>query len=309
MSLSPPFSRAGIAALTIAASVALAPRLGAQSRGQSVLARRYREGDSLHYVMDASNQRRADVLTYSARADGVVRKDSLGRFIEDFEWSRLVLNGRDVPLASGTAKVRQRLTLAPEFMLPPDVAHADPRLIGPVLDLLTFYVDLWLSAKQPLTHAGDHARVPRGTPNSWADGRVVTLGEDAIDFDITLVSLDSTSGRAHLRVRHVPPATAVVRFPASWMEAPLFDTPNNWVEITKTSDTTYVGGVGRETFDDEIEVRLSDGAIVAATMDNPVDLEERVCRDAALKVCAASHRYRILRRITVRAVGDADRRD
>jgi hypothetical protein len=34
-------------------------------------------------------------------------------------------------------------------------------------------------------------------------------------------------------------------------------------------------------------------------MDNPVDLDERVCRDAALSACGAPYRYRILRRIAL----------
>ena len=292
-------TRSIVAALAVGTGVSVAS-LGAQNTGHSVLARRYREGDSVHYAMDASNQGRTNTLRYSARADGAVRKDSLGRFIEDFEWSHLVRDGRDVPLAARAA-VHQRLTLAPDFMMPPDIAHTDPRLVAPVLDLLTFYVDLWLAARMPLAHAGDHARVPRNTPNSWADGRVITFAEDAIDFDITLLSVDSAAGHARLQVRHVPPAATVVHFPASWMQTPLFDTPNNWVEVTKASDTSYVAGAGRETFDVEIDVRLSDGAIVAATMDNPVDLEERVCRDAALTTCDAPYRYRIFRRITLRA--------
>jgi hypothetical protein len=293
-----PVVRACTAALALGAATL---PLCAQSPAQSLLARRYREGDSVHYVMKATNQGRTHTITYEARADGVVRKDSLGRTVEDFEWSHLVLDGHDVPLAAGTEAVRQQLTLSPGFMVTPSVAHTDPRLVGPVLDLLTFYVDLWLSAKMPLARAGDHVHVPRSTTNSWADGRVVILGADAVDFDITLVSLDSATGRARLLVRHVPPGAAVVHVPASWMQAPLFDTPNNWVEVTKTSDTSYVAGAGRETFDVEIDVSLPDGRIVAATMDNPVDLIERVCRDAALTVCAPPYRYRILRRITLQS--------
>lgn len=285
------------ACATALALATAATSLPAQDPAQSLLARRYREGDSLHYVMNATNQGRKHTITYQARADGVVRKDSLGRTVEYFEWSHLVRDGHDVPLAAGTDAVRQQLTLSPGFMVPPNVARTDPRLVGPVLDLLTFYVDLWLSAKMPLARAGDHALLPRTTANSWADGRVVILGADAVDFDITLESLDSVAGQARLLVRHVPPAKAVVPFPASWMQAPLFDTPNNWVEVTKTSDTSYVAGAGRETFDVEIDVSLADGRIVAATMDNPVDLVERVCRDAALTDCGEPYRYRILRRI------------
>jgi hypothetical protein len=294
-----PFQRSALAAIVIGAGAARP--LAAQAGGPSLLARRYQLGDSLHYAMDASNQDRTQTIRYSARADGVVAKDSLGRFVEDLEWSHFVRDGAAVALPAGTAAVHQRLTLAPDVMLAPDVAHADPRLIGPVLDLFTFYVDLWLSAKMPLVHAGDHAHLPRNTTNSWADGRYVILGEDAIDFEMTLLSVDSAAGRAKLQVRHVPPVTAVVHAPVAWMQAPLFETPNNWVEIHKAADTSYVAAVGRESFDVQIDVRLTDGSILGATMDNPVDVVERVCRDAALASCGEPRRYRILRRIALQA--------
>jgi hypothetical protein len=289
--------------LALASLVVSAPsaRALAQAESPLLLARRYRLGDSLHYVMDASNQGRAQTIRYSAHADGVVANDSLGRFVEDLEWSHFVRDGAAVSLSAGAVAVHQRVSLAPDVMLAPDVAHADPRLIGPVLDLLTFYVDLWLSAKMPLARPGDRARFPRNTTNSWADGRSVILGEDAVDFEMTLLSIDSTNGRAKLQVRHVPPATAVVHPPAAWMQVPLYDTPNNWVEIAKSADTSYVAGVGRETFDVQIDVRLADGSILAATMDNPVDVLERVCRDPALMSCSAARRYQILRRISLRA--------
>ena len=292
------FGRFALVAVIVGAGSAPA---AAQTVAPSLLARRYLVGDSVHYAMVASNQGRTETLRYSARADGVVSKDSLGRFVEDLEWSHLTRDGAAVALPAGTAAVRQRVSLAPEVMLPPDVAHGDPRLVGPVLDLFTFYVDLWLAAKMPLARPGDHVRFPRNTPNSWADRRYVILGEDAIDFEITLLSIDSASGRAKLQVRHVPPATAVVHPPVTWMQAPLFDTPNNWVQVEKSSDTSYVAGVGRESFDVQIDVRLADGSILAATMDNPVDVMERVCRDVALTLCSEPRRYRILRRISLEA--------
>jgi hypothetical protein len=251
--------------------------------------------------MDASNQDRSRTTKYSAHADGLVRKDSLGRFIEEFEWSDLVQNGRPLPLPAHTLSVRQQLTLEPTLVLQPNLARTDPRLIGPILDLFTFYVDLWLAAKMPLARAGDHVRFPRNAPSSWADGQSIIVGQDAVDFDITLVSLDSASSLARLRVLHVPPAAQSIQFPASWMRTPLFDTPNNWLQVAKASDTGYVAGVGRETFAVDLAVSLADGRIVDATMDNPVDLEERVCRDAALTACGAPYRYRILRRIALRA--------
>jgi hypothetical protein len=51
-----------------------------------------------------------------------------------------------------------------------------------------------------------------------------------------------------------------------------------------------------------LDIALSDGRIRSATMDNPVDVMERVCRDAALTSCGEARRYRIHRHIVVREV-------
>ena len=279
--------------------------LRAQRPSPSIIVRRYRLGDSLHYVMSGSHEDRTGTVTYSARADGRVAKDSLGRYVEEFQWSELVRDGRQLTLPLDTNAVRQRLTLLPDAILPPVLGRVDPRLIGPFLDLYTFYADLWLATKMSLIRPGDHAYVPRKVPNSWADGRIVMLGEDAVDFDLMLMAVDSAAGRARLEVRHVPPAAPVVRLPATWMKTPVSDVPNNWVQVTRVSDSSFVAAVGRESFDVVLDVRLDDGAIEAATMDNPVDVVERVCGDVALTVCNAPSRYRIHRRITLRSRPDA----
>jgi hypothetical protein len=266
----------------------------------SPLARRYREGDSLHYRMDATNQNRDRVLKYSASTDGVVRRDSLGRFVEDFEWSHLVRNDSAISLPAGAPTVRQRLTLAPEFIIPPNVPKIHPALPGPVLDLFTFYADLWISAKMPLAHAGDHARLPGTSANSWADGQTLIVAEDAIDFEMTLTAVDTVARVARLEVRHVPTAEPHVRLSADWMKVPLFDKPNNWVEVTRGEHGSYTAAVGRETFDVRLVVSLTDGRILSATMDNPVDVLERTCSDAALTSCSPPTRYKILRTIALR---------
>ena len=271
------------------------------ARRSGLAARRYHAGDSLHYQMDATNQGPGYLQHYSARADGVVRRDSLGRFVEDYTWSHLMRDNSPMTLPDGPG-IRQRVTLSPEFMLPPDVAHTTPALIAPTLDFYTFYVDLWLAGKLPLTHAGAHGRIPGHGPNSWADGTRITVGQDAVDFDITLTDVDSVAGVAHVLVRHVPPANAQVPFPAEWMKAPLYDTPNNWVQIEHT-DSSYDAGVGRETFDVQLGVALRDGRIVSATMENPVDVMARTCRDAALTQCGEPRRYQILRKIALRQAG------
>ena len=172
-------------------------------------------------------------------------------------------------------------------------------LVGPILDLFTFYVDLGLAIRNGnLTHAGDHFYFQYGKPASWANGPVI-LGEDSIDFDITLKEVDQAQQIATVIARHVPPAKPEIRIPADWMRAPVADTPNNWVEVKKDGDK-YLAAVGKETFDCEIKVSLTNGKILSATMDNPVEVVERECLDEALMKCGEPKRYQIRRQIEIR---------
>jgi hypothetical protein len=169
--------------------------------------------------------------------------------------------------------------------------------------MLTFYADLWLAIQQSdLKRPGDHAYVTVGTPSSWADGNYVTLGEDSIDFDLTLKDLNASTQIATLLVRHVPPAQPKVNLPVAWMQTPVSDTPNNWVQVSKNQSGKYDAGVGKETFDVEIKVTLKDGKILSATLDNLVKTRRRQCSDAALLDCGEPSDHTIHRQIELHLV-------
>lgn len=268
----------------------------------NLLVRRYREGESLAYHMTATNQGRGGAIHYEADAHGVVKKDASGAFVEEYTWSNLRFNGQKVPLPESVAEFRQLLSLDPA-LLPalPNLGGVNPMLIGPIADLLTFYADDWLAIKQDaLQIAGDHVYAKHGTANSWADGVRTLVGEDSIDFDITLNEVNQQGGMAKMTVRHVPPAQPQIRKPAKWMETPVADTANNWVEVSKEDNGKYFAEIGKETFDVELKVGLGDGRIIAATMDNPVTVVGRECGDAQLTNCGDLQRYQIRRQIELR---------
>jgi hypothetical protein len=171
-------------------------------------------------------------------------------------------------------------------------------IVGPITDLLTFYVDLQMAIRLgKLNHAGDHSYVKAGTPGSWADGSYVLIGQSSIDFDLTLKKVSWSDGSATLVVRHVPPEKPEIKLPVSWMSTPVADAPNNWVNVEKRGEGKYVAAVGREIFDVEIKVSLADGKILSVRMDNPVEVLERQCSDRDLTSCGALRRYQIMRRI------------
>ena len=287
---------------------ALLPVSLSQSSGSFVsdspISRHYKLGESLTYHMTASNQGRTGTIRYEADATGKVKKNAEGHFVEEFHWSGLVFNGQALPLPASVADFRQELSLDPALSpTAPDFTHVNPLLIGPCADLLTSYADLWLAIKQStLVRSGDRVYVKHGTPNSWADGNQTVFGQDSIDFDILLSELNRQEGTAKLVVRHVPPRQPQVQLPAKWMEAAVSNTPNNWVEVTRSTDGKYLAEVGKETFDVEMIVSLADGRMISATMDNPVSVSARECSDSALTNCGELKNYQIRRQIDLRLV-------
>jgi hypothetical protein len=285
--------------LTLATSQTVAQVKPAPADSQpSLLSRQYREGESLAYHMKATNQGRSGTLRYEADAKGTVKKNAAG-FVEEYAWSNLNFNGQAMTLPA--SDFRQTLSLDPNAPPAlPDFSHVNPMLIGPVADMLNFYADEWLAIKQGLHKPGDHVYVKHGGPNSWADGVQTILGQDSIDFDVTLSELDESAHTAKVVVRHVPPQNPQIQTPIKWMEAPVADTPNNWVEVGKSNNGKYLAEIGKETFDVELTISLADGKILMATLDNPVVVMARECADSQLTQCAEPEHYQIRRQVEIK---------
>jgi hypothetical protein len=285
-----------VAALLLACGPAL---LVAQApvKASPSLHRTYRAGETLVYRMTGVNEN----WHYQIQADGIVKQDPGGPFLEEYRWSNLVSDNQKTDLTPGTAAFRQQLTLDPNRNpLMPDLAHVDPKLIGPITDFMTFYVDLWLAEKLgELKKTGDHFYFKQGTPQSWADGQYVILGQSSIDFDFTWKSVDEASHIATLEIRHVPPEKSQVTLTADWMHTPVADTPNNWVGVNRTQDGKFHAAVGKETFDVEIKVSLVDGKILSGSLDNVVKTAERECTDQALTQCSDPKPHVINRKIDI----------
>jgi hypothetical protein len=263
----------------------------------SVLLRRYREGEKLSYQMKGINQ----AWHYTIQADGAVKRDSAGTFFEEYRWSSLISDHQKVSLSPASLNFREQLSLDPNYKLAfPSLSQVDHRLVGPITDFLTFYADLRLVIKADrLTNPGDHFYVKRGTPNSWADGNYVLIGEDSIDFDLSLKDINRPENTATILIRHVPPEKPDIRLPAEWMRKSVADTANNFVQVQRTKDGKYLAAVGKETFEVELRVSLSDGKILSGKMDNPVETMERECMDAALTMCGDPRANSIRRQVQI----------
>jgi len=278
------------------------PNSQAAPANRNLLSRHYRDAEALAYRMKGTNNGYRGTIQYEAQANGVVKKNSAGMFIEQFGWANLSFNNNAIPLSQRDANFRQSLSLDTDYKLSvPDLSQVTPMLIGPITDLLAFYADLQLAIRQEgLKHAGDHVYVKYGAASSWADGVNTVIGEDSIDFDITLAEVNANDKTASLVIRHVSPEKPQIKTPAEWMRTPVSDTPNNWIEVQKNKDGKYAAEIGKETFDVRMRISLVDGKILSAVMDNPVEALRRECGDAALTNCSDPVRYQIRRQIELR---------
>ncbi len=196
--------------------------------------------------MTGTNKDRETTTRYQAQANGDEFLDSKNRLFDSFAWTNVVENGKPVQLSPESSSFRQILTLDPGYRAPyPDLTKVQPILIGPITDLMTFFVDARLAMALNLPGVGARMLVRYGQPASWADGSRVLIGQDAIDFDVKLKAVNRRTNVLTILVRHVPPTTSSLKFPADWMNAPVTEGPNNWVQVVKTSDGKFVAGVGK----------------------------------------------------------------
>jgi hypothetical protein len=263
-----------------------------------LLSRRYVEGEQRRYAMKTQN----DGSTYEVLLTATVKKGNDGRFVEEYALSDLVANGGPRPMSPASQAFRLAVTLegGTPFAMP-DLSKV-PGLIGPITDVMTFYADLFLAIHSGvLRQPGDRFHVPSPATGSWADGNVVVIGEDAVDFDITLIDVDKSSGVASLLVKHVPPLKPKIRLSAGWMRLPVADTANNYVQVRKTPNG-YVASIGKETFDVELRLALTDGKLLSATMDNRVTQVTRECSDASLTQCGETRSSATFRHIEMSLV-------
>jgi hypothetical protein len=290
------------AILALVALAGLAARAEDPPGAPPALSRKYTEGEVIAFELHAVNRGRFRTVEYSARAQARVRRGATG-FFEEFQWSDLVVDGTLVPLAAAGA-FRQRLSLSPETALTvPNVGQIPPELVGPALDLLNFYSDLRLAIRREgLAKAGDRKLIPHNRPNSWADGRAILIGEDTMDFDVTLESIDTAERKARVVVRHVAPDNPAIKIAADWMRSPVARGANNWTQVGRYPPGKYTAAIGSELIEVAVEVDLDGGRILAASMTNPLETIERECEDAEARRCGEPSRHKVLRTIELKAV-------
>tara|TARA_B110000858_G_scaffold177925_2_gene213347 strand:- start:4980 stop:5747 length:768 start_codon:yes stop_codon:yes gene_type:complete len=246
-----------------------------------------------------------DKLSVHTAISHHVVKEQDGAFYEEIRWTDLTVNGEPVDL-SAHKDHRQYLSLDPNYTWPQTDLSVPRELHAPILDLLTFYADLLPSIHQnKLIKAGDQLYqegVGDTKTGSWADGKIVLIGEDALDFDLRLLQVEPES--ATLLVKHVSPKKRYIQTPADWMkESVTPDVENNWAQVVKVPGETpiFVARVGHETFD--VTIKVDDkGRILTVLMDNPVRIRQKICSDSELSKCFVDQRFTNSRFISIEPV-------
>jgi len=273
----------------------------------NILDRKYISGSTLKYEMSAfSRSKFSQSLYYATSSHTVKVRAEDGVFFEKVMWEKLKVNGQEIDL-SASANFFQLLSLNKKYKMPfPNVGAVHPDLIGPIFDLMNFYVDLSPNIhKGKLNVPGDTLFVKNSQPHSWAFGNIV-IGQSCIDFKLTL--MDVKDDFVVLNVRHIPPKDDFcVSLPADWMRDPVTTGFNNWVRVEKVGGSesepkSYSASIGTEIIDVRIVIDRLDGRILTATMHNPVSVVERRCKEfnnKKLSKCGPEERYVILREIGI----------
>ncbi len=248
-----------------------------------ILERKYVEGEILKYrILNSYYSNGNPTGGYEGNAISIVKKGADGVFFEELQWNKITKNGIqiEVPL-----EFRQHVSHDPNFKMglpPKGLANT-----AALLDTLNFYANYFVAAKSKVRNINDHDYVDnKGIPATWTDGNVVIFGADCIDFEITLVSVKGDY--ASFRVANVPSKNICnYSYPTElkWLNRFMKNTSNNWFNVIDLKDGSYVIQYGLETINTIININLSTGKIVSASMHNPVIHQTAVCKGLAENTC------------------------
>ena len=166
----------------------------------------------------------------------------------------------------------------------PDILGWDMAVVGPVTDLLTFWVAISPQAGiDKVSKVGQSYVLPEAPVASWANGVDIPVGQDCIQISITLKELGEST--AVFETRFMPPEEASLKMLKSWMDESVVEgTPNNFQQQMSMGEAAMVMW-GREYFVVTSTVRRADGMLLSATMSNELQLKMKIGCSSELQAC------------------------
>jgi hypothetical protein len=175
--------------------------------------------------------------------------------------------------------------LEAEPAAPPNLTNIDPALLQPVLDVHSILAAARLQGGiGELRKVGDVRTLPHSKKSSWADGRLVILGENCLNVECRVMAADDAE--VLLETSYEPPSASCLALSSPMMK-PNVDgaTPNNF-ELIQRANGRVMAMWGRERLVIRSHLRRSDGLLLRATMEN--DFKLRIAKDCdeSLADCA-----------------------
>jgi hypothetical protein len=260
-----------------------------------VFERRYEEGEHILYKLKGRTQSPTGMVVYRAKARSEVRKKNKKEFVEEFKFEEVSIDDKPIVLDENHTPLDLKLSLNSKSRLSfPDFSKVHPAIVGLSLDLMTIYADLQLVQKNwDIKKDGDNFYLKDSKSNSWADKTYLVQAEDAIDFSMSVLKRDEEAKTLEILIKHVPPEKESIKLKADWMKKPIGHRPNNWLQVKKLSAKKFAVSVGKEIIEVKIKLDLLYGKIIDASLDNTIEIKERICFDETYLFCGRTNEYEL----------------
>ena len=260
-----------------------------------VFERRYEVGEHILYKLKGRTQSPSGMLVYRARAKSLVTKINKKDFIEEFSLEDVSIDEKPIELNENQGPIHLNLSLNSNTKIKfPDFSKVHPAIVGLSLDLMTIYADLHLVQKQSdLAKEGDQYYLKDSKANSWADKNILIQAEDAIDFSMSVLKKDDQAKTIEILIKHVPPEKESIKLKADWMKKPIGYRPNNWLQVKRLGAKKFAVSVGKEVIEVKVKLDLLYGKIIDASIDNTIEIKERVCFDETYQFCGRTSQYEL----------------
>jgi hypothetical protein len=276
--------------------------LHAQTPGQAVFGRNYREGETYRYKL-TSEQFYSGVWTATTVAvcELKVSRDISGIYYDMVRWiSMQNIRPKDTLNETHLAVkvIPYRISLDPRGKLEiPKIKEAS--MTGPITDFNTFLVAVspQLGATK-LSKQGEVQTNPQPVTGNFENGSTILKGLDCLQ---TSVQLDEVHPDHVVVTTHfLPPAQPCLSYLLPEMDIPVVkDTLNNFQMVVPAGKERFNIQYGREYFIIRSVVRTSDGKITSATMNNVLTLKLKLNCDSDYKDCKGEFPFTIERKLTL----------
>lgn len=238
--------------------------------------RKYKAGDTYKYKLTTEHWRNDayNGKTVSIAEHHVVNE--AGTLAEEIKWiSKLSYNKTDAAsLDSIAKKVRPyRISLLPNGkVLLPKLTVSE--MVGEITDLNTFFVAVAPASNAGKVSAKDTVYInkePR--QGNFADSIFILYGADCIQMSQHFISADKQS--TTIRTDFLPPASFCLTPLLDTVAKTMYDRPNNFQMIQKGAGDKVNFFWGVEMFTITSTVDNKTGAIIAASMENILNLQMR----------------------------------